>query len=545
MKVKKIGRKIRYSCILGILIAFCYVGGKQLDILDSINFLDKTFYLKWLGFSVPATLIIYGIFSLFSYLETKKKEQREDKIPMWLLFTGGAVLLFICWLPTLLSLFPGAFSYDAYEEWQQVKNGVITSHHPVLHVLFLGGLVEGFYTLTGSYNVGIAIYSVIQMALLACALSYSVCFLREIKMPRIVQYGTLIFYGISPVIGLFSISATKDVLFTAAELLFFIFCIRILFNRDKFFEKKGWKAGFVVAALGTMILRNNGLYVAVIMLLIFAVICRKYWKKYLLLMVAVIVPYILYAGPVYQALDVTKGGVQEMLSVPIQQMARVYHSGAGEMALEDLETLYKYLPKENLEAYKSTVADPVKTGFNGEYFRDNKAEFVKLWAKLLVENPLTYVNSFLTNTVDFWYPNAVVDGYQDAYGRSSYFDYRVAEPGEEVVIFDSLHAVYEAISWDKEAQTKPLAFFMLSPGWYFVCVLVTIAYFLYSRRYQMVLVSLIFVLSFLTVLLGPMALVRYVLIFYFGIPLLVALCFGKLDGEKVTEKVKKFRRKKL
>lgn len=531
MKVKKVGRKLLYSCILGIIISFCCVGGKQLDVLDSINFFNKTFYLKWLGFSVPTTALIYGIFELFLWIEKKEKTQKEDKLPMWLLFVGGVGVLLLCWLPTWLSLFPGAFSYDAYDEWQQVKNGVITAHHPVIHVLVLGGLVEGFYSLTGSYNVGIAVYSGMQMVLLASALSYTVCFLREIKMPKVVQYGTLLFYGLSPVFGLFSISATKDVLFAAAELLFFIFVIRMLIMPDDFFGKTGWKIGFVVSALGTMILRNNGLYIAIIMLVIAGLICKKYWKKYLLLLVAIVLPYFIYTGPVYSALDVTKGGVQEMLSVPIQQMARVHYADIESIEPEDLELLYKYIPKENMDAYKSTVADPVKTGFNGEYFKENPAEFFKLWFRLGMDNPLTYINSFLTNTVDFWYPNAVVDGYQDAYGRSSYFDYRVAEPGEEIIILDGLHKFYETLSWDKEAQTKPLAFLFLSPGWYFVCVLVVLTYFLYSKRYRLAIASLIFVLSFLTVLLGPMALVRYVLIFYFGIPVLVALCFRRFDGE--------------
>lgn len=47
---------------------------------------------------------------------------------------------------------------------------------------------------------------------------------------------------------------------------------------------------------------------------------------------------------------------------------------------------------------------------------------------------MTYLNSFLINTVDFWYPNAVVDGYRFDYGRGSYFDHKVSEPGEETTL---------------------------------------------------------------------------------------------------------------
>lgn len=46
-----------------------------------------------------------------------------------LFYTG---ILMLCWLSALLSIVPGAFSYDAYAEWEQVRTGMITSHHPVL-----------------------------------------------------------------------------------------------------------------------------------------------------------------------------------------------------------------------------------------------------------------------------------------------------------------------------------------------------------------------------------------------------------------------------
>ena len=56
-------------------------------------------------------------------------------------FVGAMVIMLLLWIPTWLSVFPGVFSYDAYDEWQQVVTGNITAHHPVLHVLFLGGIV--------------------------------------------------------------------------------------------------------------------------------------------------------------------------------------------------------------------------------------------------------------------------------------------------------------------------------------------------------------------------------------------------------------------
>ena len=68
-----------------------------------------------------------------------------------------------------------------------------------------------------------------------------------------------------------------------------------------------------------------------------------------------------------------------MLSVPMQQMARTYVYHREELAEEEKEELAAYIPRENLEAYKYYVSDPVKAGFQAEAFESGKEEFIRLW----------------------------------------------------------------------------------------------------------------------------------------------------------------------
>jgi len=531
MKIKRT-RKIAFAVITGILAGFLYAAGSRLDRQDTLNLLDASFYVSWFVISCFASAVVYALWRYLDLLWTGRvapggtrrieKPGGAELTPLFshLLYAG---VLMLCWLPALLSIVPGVFSYDAYAEWEQVRTGMITSHHPVLHVLLVGGLLEGFYRLTGSYNVGICVYSLLQMFLVANALALTVVYMKKRGIGRPGRLLAMAFYGLSPVLQLFSICTTKDVLFTACQLLFMVFVLRLTGEQDRFFAEKKAQAGFALAALGTMILRNNGLYVALVMLAVLFFFCGKYRKRYVLLAAAVLLLYGIYVGPLYAALSVTGGGVEEMLSVPIQQMARVYHYDYDSLDARDLELLYRVLPRENLEAYKPTVADPVKCGFDREGFAANRREFFALWARWGAEHPLTYINSFLVGTVDFWYPGAVMDGYKDPYGRSSYFDYRVAEPGQEVVLLKGLHDYYEKLSWDREAQQKPLAFLVLSPGWYFLMFLVVFLYLWCYKKKKLLLPLLVPLLTMATVLLGPMALVRYVLIFFYGFPLTMAL----------------------
>lgn len=543
MKVTHAGntvRKIVFAGITGLLLSFCYVAGSSLDKYDTLDLTDGHFYGKLLLTALFVSAILYGVWEIADRRGQRPKwirmsrfcSQINDVNIPYLLCVG---LLLLSWIPAFLSIYPGAFAYDAYAEWQQVQSGALTAHHPVIHVLFLGGLVEGLHSLTGSYNLGIAVYTVLQMILFANALALSIRFLQKFRISGGWQIFALAFYCLSPVVQLFSVSATKDVLFTAAQLLFFQFVILFYCDRRTFFASKKTLAGFAAVTFFTMTLRNNGLYIALIVCFLMLCSCvraRKEIRNFVAVWAIVLAVYGVYTGPVYQALDVAPGGVEEMLSVPIQQMARVYRYDYDSLEEQELELLYRFLPKENLEAYRPTVSDFVKKGFQKDYFAEHKSEFVRLWIKWGLEHPLTYVNSFLVNTVDFWYPHAVIDGYRDAYGKSSYFDYTVDEPGTEVVLLQGAHRYYEAISHHREVQQNGWSFLFLSPGWYFVVFLVLFFYLWRCRDYKMFVPMLVFVLTMLTVLLGPIALVRYVLIFFLGFPALltVVFCREKYEG---------------
>ena len=532
-------RKGIFSLLTGLVVSFCYVAGYSLDNFDTVDFLQKSFYIKWVLAGGAACGLLYGLFTLMEY--KKRHNPLFQRIPFLSKLMDShfccALLLLICWTPALLSLFPGAFSYDAHQEWEQAAQGVITSHHPVIHVLFVGGLVEGLHTLTGSYNVGIALCSILQMILLASVFAYTISFLRKSQLPEGILFFALLFYAISPVIQLFSISATKDVLFSAALLLFFLFTLRLYNGKEPFWEtRKNWIL-LGLSAFFSMILRNNGFYIVVFTLLVMFILELRRRKRpergFLAMLTGIAILYGLYVGPFYSILNVAPGGVEEMLSVPLQQMARVHKYNYDSLEQQDLELLYRVIPEENWTAYRSTVSDFVKAGFDRAAFEESKTDFIKLWAKWGAQHPLTYINSFLVGTVDFWYPNAVVDGYKDVYDKSSYFDYRVSEPGTEVVLLPRVHKYYEAISLEKDAQKIPLAFLALSPGWYILMWLVIFSYLWCYKRYQFLVPMLIFLLSLLTVFLGPIALVRYVLIFYMAFPVLLSVFL--YDGNFVLE----------
>ncbi len=525
----KRSRKIIFAAAMGFCLSFCYVAGKRLDVYDSLDLKDTGFYLEWLLGALLAAGSCYILWELLDRYGKKMTGKLSAagaafRLPHWLC----VLILLLCWLPAWLSIFPGAFAYDALEEWQQVRDGMLTAHHPVAHVLLLGGLTEGLHSLTGSYNAGIAVYTFLQMFILGNVLAYSLSFLRKFHVPDLFRWFALFFYGLSPVIQLFAISATKDVLFSAALLMFLMDLILIGCRREAFFEDSKRMISFGIKAFLTMILRNNGFYIALFTLVILVAVCRKQWKRPFAVLSVAVALYGAYVGPLYSLLHVAPGGVEEMFSVPLQQMARVHRYDYDSLKQQDLELLYQIVPKENLDSYRATVSDFVKKGFIREGYERHKKEFFMLWCRWGIGHPLTYLNSFLINTVDFWYPKAVVDGYRFDDGRGSYFDYQVSEPGEEIILLPGAHEYYKAFSLDLQVQRRPFMFLVMSPGWYLMMTVMIFVYLWRLGRSEFLLAGVMLLLSLLTVLLGPMALVRYVLILYFAFPVL--LPFGLCSG---------------
>ena len=60
--------------------------------------------------------------------------------------------------------FPGSFAYDVPYQLRQAVTGAYSTHHPLLHTLLLGGLLQLGRAL-GDIDIGAAIYTAVQMAL--------------------------------------------------------------------------------------------------------------------------------------------------------------------------------------------------------------------------------------------------------------------------------------------------------------------------------------------------------------------------------------------
>lgn len=507
---------IRLIC--SFVTAVFFVLGNVIDKYDSAQLMSLSMWVKVFIFTAVCFTVVCAID--IANRRIKLLDKCNIKEPPKLAWIAAPAVMYVV---ALLACFPGVFSYDCYEEWMMVAENSITNHHPALHVLILGGLTEFSQNAFGNGNVGILVYVILQIAFSLFVVRRLAVFLEERDTNNLVKWISLLFLSLSPVVLMFITATTKDTIFCLFELWFIICGLRVLRKCDKL----SWKlmAETVVSAVGTMIFRKNGIYIATVALFLMLILAGHARKKMLLIIGVSIGIYIVYNLGIYNLVGVTKGKSAEMLSVPIQQLSRTYNFDYDELSDTEKAMILEYMPEEYISSYIPSTADAVKMGFNSELFDADPIRFIKLWAGVGVKHPLSYINAFMANTVDFWYPLAKIDGYRWLYGLdqsiSTFFDYRVAPPGEQVVLIKPVHDLLYKLSTDYDVTQKIYTSIFLSPGWYILIWIWSIGVKAGDKKGR-VFFNIVMLLSLLTVMAGPMALVRYVLIFYFALPLELA-----------------------
>lgn len=511
--------------LLAFLFAAALVFGVQLDSRESVVFTDG---MVWLSIFVWGLIfgswLFWGFgaweeFSISREMLASEDTEKEGKSAAFLF-----LFYLLCWLPVFLAVYPGFFVYDAQDEFVQAQTRNFTTHHPLPHVVLLGGIILAVNKLTGSYNMGIAAYTLFQMLLMAGVFTYVVGYMKRKKISRRLRILTALYFALFPVIVMFTLCSAKDGIFSAAFLLLLLSLTEMAEQKGEFFKNRKNLLLFGISAVVMMSFRHNGMYAFLVLvpfLLVFMKGCRK---KTGVLLGSIFAVYFLLSAGLTAVLSAEHSESQEMLTVPIQQLARVYQYDRESLTEEQLDTLYEILPEEVLAYYTPKVSDGVKIGFQNEAFHADPGKYVKLWAEIGLGHPFTYLNAWFMTSYGFWYPDTVIDVYRGnsvftfTYGDSSFFGYEVEQPGVRESKLPRLNEWYRRMSLEIAQQKVPVVSMLFSPGFLFWVFAFAGGYAWYRKKYTLMPAFALLLLLWLTVILGPTYLPRYVLVFWFALP---------------------------
>lgn len=434
----------------------------------------------------------------------------------------AALLLFACYVPMFLIACPGSFAYDVPFQLRQVFTGAYSTHHPLIHTLLLGGCVALGRAL-GSIDLGAALYTLVQMALLSACFALTCASIVRRCGARAARR-SLAFFALYPLHMLFAVNATKDVLFGGCFALTLALALELAQTQPEHADGR-LVAGLAAVGALMMLLRNNAVYAAAVWLLalIPAGLRRRGLLRGALLAIAL---SLAVNSALTAATGAVRGDLSEMLSWPIQQLARARLTQSENLTQEECAEIDALMPGEAWREYDPTISDPVKFAFDTERMKADPGGFLRLYVRVGLKCPKAYLDAVLALTLPFYYPYSryMTSGYYLQMGIST--EQTGQWCGFDWIASRSLFPrALASLSWRFGAQGAmqiPVVGWLFNTGvivWVMLALVLREAYFGRWRRFA---VALLPVLLWGTYLLGPVMAGRYAYPFVCALPVLAA-----------------------
>lgn len=550
-------RRVIYSGIVSYLLALSFVLGYQLRMqeMTSTGVKGKLFILIVSAGIAVALMPVADLW--FGYLDRQQERPGENLFPektfqeklfpkkvssgKTFLLSWGIIIL--CWIPVFLAYYPAIMSYDFHRQHQEALKGYIwfNDHHPLLHT----ALIRWFLLLgesLGSYEVGMALFSVVQMLILSAAMAYSCSMIRRLTGKKWVFITALVLFAVLPIHSVMALSVTKDVLFSAFALFFLVLILELRMCPK---GRRKWLllSALVVDGILMMILRKNAVYAFVIFAIFYVI-----WSQKQRILILVLCAVILAGSQGVQygmktAMQAGSGSSLEMYSVFIQQFCRaaLYHRSS--LTPDEKWTIHRYVPYDFWEDYNPTISDSIKGSiahYSFSNWKDDIPGMLRDWVKIGLIYPNEYVDAFLLLTSGYWFLDDVSHAEVLGYGEDSNLGLMytfnastsdVLDGIESTSYFPGLLKLYQKLLNGNEYYDLPVLSNLFKPAFYCWALLLIMLSQLYLKRGKKLVLSLFPFMYFLTLLLGPVVQIRYIYPVIIAIPLLLAWLFSPKGWE--------------
>ena len=306
------------------------------------------------------------------------------------LIMGG--LFVIAWIPYYILFFPGTANVDTVVQLMQsfeipsYINKITTIHPPETyytnhHPFATTMLFELFFKLGlnvfGDINIGVAIYVFLHMLFLAAVFTVALQYLRHIGITKKRLLFIQLVIMFLPIFPMYAICMVKDTLFSAFLLLLMIMMYEVARTNGECFKKWWFDLFLALDCALIMLTKNYGMYIIIIVAIVYAIVYRKYILQVLVSFVPIILVYqFLWVSVLLPLWNVAPVGKQEALSVPFQQTARYVSEHGEEVTEEEKEAINGVLPYDKLKKlYEPMLSDWVKEKFNQDASSEDMSRY--------------------------------------------------------------------------------------------------------------------------------------------------------------------------
>ena len=398
---------LAFTCALGICVSSAGTGALFGSLVNAVKAVLAT--IGFALFFFPSLSFLRDLYQKASFVSDKQSFFEKHA------FLKAFGLMSVFYLPFLILSFPGNLCYDVIGQIEQVLRGSFSTHHPLVHTLWVGGMAFLGKKVFSSMEAGIFLYVVTQTLLLIAAFAAAIAFLAGQKVKSGILWCLLILFCITPIYTNLATTAVKDVPFAAFVLLYYIVFLSLLQDPKKTANVK-YHIVFVLLQIGVITMRNNGLVLIALSgigALIYLLRSKTEKKpgRIILFAGAFFAESILIAGCILSilsfSLSAEKGSRGEMLSLPFQQVAytvRYSDKPLSEKQYAAIETVLTN-PEILAENYNPDIADPVKAFYKKDSTLKENLSFLASYAGLGLSHPVLYAKAFVIHTYGWYTPS--------------------------------------------------------------------------------------------------------------------------------------------
>lgn len=342
-------------------------------------------------------------FALFRLAWQALRAKEPSPLPGWLQKRPTlrlSALIYLCWLPWYVCLFPGTVSNDSITQLRMVMGlAPLSNGNPICQTALVGLFRWLGLLIAQSADLGVALYCLTQSLLMAWLLGGVCMEMQKSGAPRWLFWLSVGFYALMPVFPVFAFCVGKDTNFAMAVLWLSLLVWQALRGQPHPLQ-------MLLAAALCAALRNAGAWLAALtlgILLIQSIRQRQLLRPALCGLAGVAILSAAVQLIALPALNASPTPETEEWSVPLQQVARA--AVGNDLTAEEWEIVNRVLPLEDIQQqYNGQLSDPVKNLWREDASEEDKQAFFRVWLTLLRREPFTCLSATFHNTYGYLTP---------------------------------------------------------------------------------------------------------------------------------------------
>lgn len=425
------------------------------------------------------------------------------------------LIMLVCWLPYYILLFPGTGNGDTsrqiimfFHERKDMlldyspnvgKDVYITNMHPFFTTIIFGLFAKLGINVFGNIEVGVGIYTFLQMIMYAAVFAYTICYFERLGLKKNFRTLLLVFMAACPLFPLYSICMLKDTMFALSYIPLTLMLCEIYRTKGEALRQKGFIIGLLVASLLFTLTKNQGVYFLIVILGVSILMYRKFFIRILISFGIPVVFFIfIWSMMILPAANVASGGKQEMLGALFQCTARYIKEYPDEVTPKEKEAISRVLDYDSLpELYNAQLQDPVKFTFNQESTSADMKGYFDAFFSMFKKHPVCYIDAVINNCFGFF------DVSRMSKMAYTYFWNRIDEGNKLYVggAFPKLQKIgYKLIFF---VQRIPVIHIFISVGTYTMTAIFMVLLVIRNREYGKLYPMLITILSLMILVISP------------------------------------------